>query len=71
MDNLIRELRNERGMTQQELADRISVSSRTVISLEKGQYNPSVLLAHKIARVFNRSIEEIFVFCEEDEPVEP
>ncbi len=71
MDNRIRELRNERGMTQQELADRISVSSRTVISLEKGQYNPSVLLAHKIALVFNRPIEDIFLFSEEEENLEP
>lgn len=71
MDNRIRELRNERGMTQQELAACISVSSRTVISLEKGQYNPSVLLAHKIALVFARPIEDIFLFSEEEEDLEP
>lgn len=56
-------------MTQQELADAVSVSSRTIISLEKGQYNPSVLLAHKIAVIFGLPIEEVFVFDEEDNPV--
>ncbi|MCZ0861537.1 MAG: helix-turn-helix transcriptional regulator [Methanocorpusculum sp.] len=69
MDNRIRELRAACGMTQQELADAVSVSSRTIISLEKGQYNPSVLLAHKIAVIFGLPIEEVFVFDEEDNPV--
>ncbi|HJJ97501.1 MAG: helix-turn-helix transcriptional regulator [Methanocorpusculum sp.] len=70
MDNRIRELRAVRGMTQQELADAVSVSSRTIISLEKGQYNPSVLLAHRIAFIFGLPIEEVFVFDEEDNPVQ-
>lgn len=69
MDNRIRELRAARGMTQQELADAVSVSSRTIISLEKGQYNPSVLLAHKIACIFGLAIEEVFVFDGDDDPV--
>ena len=69
MDNRIREMRTVRGMTQQELADAVFVSSRTIISLEKGQYNPSVLLAHKIAFVFGLPIEEVFVFVEYDNPV--
>lgn len=68
MDNRIRELRTVRGMTQQELADAVSVSSRTIISLEKGQYNPSVLLAYRIAFVFGLSIEEVFLFGDEDSP---
>lgn len=68
MDNRIRELRTVRGMTQQELADAVSVSSRTIISLEKGQYNPSVLLAYRIAFVFGLSIEEVFLFGDEDTP---
>ncbi len=68
MDNRIRELRTSRGMTQQELADTIAVSSRTVISLEKGQYNPSVLLAHKIACIFDLPIEDVFLFGPEDDP---
>jgi putative transcriptional regulator len=66
MNNRIRELRGEMGLTQQQLAERVDVSSRTIISLEKGQYNPSVLLAHKLALVFGYTIEEVFIFGEED-----
>ncbi|WFN33860.1 helix-turn-helix transcriptional regulator [Methanogenium sp. S4BF] len=68
MDNRIRELRNERGLTQQQLAELVNVSSRTIISLEKGQYNPSVLLAYKMAFIFECAIEQVFVFGEEDTP---
>lgn len=66
MENRVKELRVEQGITQQELADKVSVSSRTIISLEKQKYNPSVLLAYKIASVFNLSIEETFIFDEDD-----
>ena len=66
MENRIKELRAARGMTQAELAELISVSSRTIISLEKGQYNPSVLLAHKLSLVFECPIEEVFLFGKED-----
>ena len=66
MKNKIKELRLEHGMTQQELADRVGVSSRTIISLEKQKYNPSVLLAYKIASVFKLSIEKAFIFEDED-----
>ncbi|EJR26638.1 MULTISPECIES: helix-turn-helix transcriptional regulator [Bacillus cereus group] len=66
MKNRIKELRLKYGITQQELADRVFVSSRTIISLEKQQYNPSVLLAYKISMVFNLSIEEVFIFEESD-----
>jgi len=66
MKNRIKELRIERGIKQQELADQVSVSSRTIISLEKQQYNPSVLLAYRISSVFNLSIEEVFIFEEDD-----
>ncbi|MFD0619164.1 helix-turn-helix transcriptional regulator [Paenibacillus sp. GCM10027629] len=66
MRNRIKELRIERGIKQQELADKVSVSSRTIISLEKQQYNPSVLLAYRISSVFNLSIEEVFIFEEDD-----
>ena len=64
MENRIKELRAEKGMTQAELAELVDVSSRTIISLEKGQYNPSVVLAHRIALVFGKTIEEIFLFDE-------
>ena len=62
MENRIKELRAEKGMTQAELAELVDVSSRTIISLEKGQYTPSVVLAHRIAQVFGKTIEEIFLF---------
>lgn len=68
MENRIRELRNDRGFTQQQLAELVNVSSRTIISLEKGQYNPSVLLAYKLAFVFECAIEDVFLFSEEDSP---
>lgn len=61
MKNIVKELRLKHGITQQELADRVCVSSRTIISLEKQQYNPSVLLAYKISSVFNLTIEETFI----------
>ncbi|MBU3186901.1 helix-turn-helix transcriptional regulator [Clostridium estertheticum] len=67
MKNRIKSLRNNVNMTQQQLADLVLVSSRTIISLEKGQYNPSVLLAYNIAQVFNISIEDLFIFKEEHE----
>lgn len=67
MKNHIRNLRKEANITQQELADLVSVSSRTIISLEKGRYNPSVLLAYKIAKIFHVRIEDIFTFEEDDD----
>ncbi|UPA30586.1 helix-turn-helix transcriptional regulator [Terrisporobacter glycolicus] len=66
MKNRVKELRLEHKITQQELADKVCVSSRTIISLEKQKYNPSVLLAYKIASVFNLYIEEVFIFEDDD-----
>ncbi len=61
LKNKIREMRFFAGeMTQQELAELVNVSRQTIISIEKGRYNPSVLLALKIARVFKKQVEEIF-----------
>ena len=65
MKNHIEKLRKERDMTQQQLAAAVGVTRQTIISLENGKYNPSILLAHAIAVLFDRSIEEVFVF-EED-----
>jgi len=65
MDNKIQDLRKQHKMTQEELADLCGVTRQTIISLENGRYNPSILLAHRIAQVFHRSIEEIFIFEEE------
>lgn len=66
MKNIIEQKRKERGMTQQQLAAALGVSRQTIISLESGKYNPSILLAHAIARLFGAQIEDIFLF-EEDE----
>ena len=66
MRNTLEELRKRRGMSQEELAAILEVSRQTISSLEKGRYNPSILLAFKIARFFEKKIEEIFIY-EEDE----
>ncbi|ENK1243923.1 helix-turn-helix transcriptional regulator [Clostridium sp. FAM 1755] len=66
MRNKLGELRKERGINQEELADALQVSRQTVGSLENGRYNPSIILAFKIARYFDMLIEEIFIY-EEDE----
>ncbi len=65
MENHIQALRNERRVTQQELADAVGVTRQTIISLENGRYNASLLLAHKLAQYFGLSIEELFLFEEE------
>ena len=66
MHNRIAELRRERRITQEELGAAVGVTRQTIISLENGWYNASLLLAHRIARYFDLSIEELFLF-EEDE----
>ena len=60
MINHLEELRKQRGIRQEDLAQALGVSRQTVISLEKGKYNPSLVLAFKLARYFNLSIEDIF-----------
>lgn len=65
MQNRLEELRKARGLRQEELADALEVSRQTIGSLENGRYNPSILLAFKIARCFGMSIEEIFIYEEE------
>lgn len=67
MKNRIQELRKARKVTQNELADILDVTRQTIISLENGRYNASLILAHKIARYFGMPIEEIFLFVEEEE----
>ncbi len=66
MKNHIKELRDEIGLTQQYLAEKVNVSRQTIISLENGKYNPSIFLAYKIAKIFNRAIEEVFIFEEDN-----
>ena len=68
MDNRIAELRHARRISQAERADAVGVTRQTIISLENGRYNASLLLAHKIARYFERTIEDVFLFEEEDDP---
>ena len=65
MKNRIEELRNARSIRQEELAGLLGVSRQTVSSLENGRYNPSILLAHKIAVFFGKTIEDVFIFEEE------
>ena len=59
MKTRVRQLRQAAGLTQQQLADLVHVSSRTIISLEKGQYSPSLMLAYRIALVFHTTVEEL------------
>jgi putative transcriptional regulator len=66
MRNRLAELRSTKGWTQQQLADGVGVSRQTVISLERGRYNPSILLAFRLARTFDVDIETLFLY-EEDE----
>lgn len=65
MENRIGEFRRKRSWTQEELADRVGVTRQTIISLESGRYNASLLLAHKLAACFGVAIEELFLFEEE------
>lgn len=67
MKNRLEELRRERGMKQEELAAILEVSRQTIGSLENGRYNPSILLAFRIARFFEMSIEDIFIYEGESE----
>ncbi len=64
MKNIIEEIRRERGIRQDELAKELGVSRQTISSLENGRYNPSILLAHRIAQYFDMNIEQIFIFEE-------
>ncbi len=66
MKNRLEEIRRQRGIKQEELASILEVSRQTIGSLENGRYNPSITLAFKIARYFERNIEEIFIYEEEE-----
>ena len=65
MKNRIEEIRNQKGIRQEELAKLMGVSRQTISSLENGRYKPSILLAHKISKYFGMTIEEVFIFEEE------
>jgi len=63
--NRLEEIRKEHGLKQEDLATILEVSRQTIGSLENGRYNPSILLAFKIARYFDMQIEDIFIYEEE------
>ena len=65
MKNRIEEIRKEKGIRQEDFAKSLGVSRQTISSLETGRYNPSIMLAYKIAKYFGMTIEEVFIF-EED-----
>ena len=65
MKNRLEKLRKEKGIKQEDLASALEVSRQTIGSLENGRYNPSIVLVFKIARYFQMSIEEIFIYKEE------
>ena len=65
MKNRIEEIRKAKGIRQEDFAKEMGVSRQTISSLENGRYNPSIMLAYKIARYFDMTIEEVFVFEEE------
>ena len=67
MRNRIKELRARDGVTQEKLAQMVGVRRETIVFLEKGKYNPSLRLAYSIARVFGQTIEEVFIFEQDDE----
>jgi len=66
LKNRLEEVRTQRGIRQEEFAKAMGVSRQTISSLENGRYNPSILLAHKIAAYFELTIEEMFIFEEDD-----
>ena len=66
MKNRIEEIRKQKGIRQEEFAKSMGVSRQTISSLENGRYNPSILLAHRIAKFFGMTIEEVFIFDEEE-----
>lgn len=67
MKNRLEEIRKERGIKQEELAQAMGVSRQTIGSLENGRYNPSITLAIKLARYFGMTVEDIFIYEEEQQ----
>ena len=67
MKTKVKELRTAAGLTQQQLADLVRVSARTIISIEKGQYNPSLMLAYRMAVIFGTTVEDLCCLRENKE----
>jgi len=68
MNNRIRELRAREDLTQLDLARKVGVRRETIVFLEQGKYNPSLRLAYDISRTFNLTIEEVFIFEDQNGP---
>ncbi|MBP1545318.1 MAG: helix-turn-helix transcriptional regulator [Oscillospiraceae bacterium] len=66
MNNRLEEIRKEQGIKQEELAQAMGVSRQTIGSLENGRYNPSIILAIKLARFFGMAVEDIFIYDENE-----
>ncbi|MFP4143210.1 MAG: helix-turn-helix transcriptional regulator [Thermoplasmata archaeon] len=66
MKTRIKEFRAKHDLTQNDLAEKVGVRRETILYLEKGEYNPSLKLAYKVAKVFDTDIEELFIFDDED-----
>ena len=66
MKNRIEEIRNQKNIKQEDFAKHMGVSRQTISSLENGRYNPSIILAYKIAKYFEMRIEDVFIFEDED-----
>lgn len=66
MKNRIRELRKVKQITQEDLSKQVGVSRQSIIAIESGKFNPSIELAYNISKVFNCTIEEVFIFEEEE-----
>ena len=65
MKNIVKDLRQEKGLSQNQLGNLVGVSRQTINSLERGRYNPSIELAFKLSKIFKKNIEEIFIYGEE------
>lgn len=65
MNNRVKEIRKQKGIKQDEFARALGVSRQTVSSIETGRFDPSIMLAYKIAKIFGLSIEEVFIFEDE------
>jgi putative transcriptional regulator len=69
LENILAKLRKENGITQLELAERLKVSRQSIIAIEAGKFNPSVILAIKISRLFKMLVDEIFIYEEIDDEI--
>jgi putative transcriptional regulator len=67
VETRIKDLREKSGLTQEQLANLVNVTRQTILFMEKGKYNPSLRLAYKISKVFNKPIEDVFSFEDEEE----